>query len=231
MPLANILSFDGPLLAMALVQDRVLRLRLVCREVLVALESSPVLKIHIYVNDTGAGRPTADFLQRWRGCVFLHCSRPWKQESIWFKEVRNALISERLRPLSLLSLSVEGNNLHPLVEALVAIRPAIRQLDITYSGHDTDLLAAAAPIASLGCNLDMNISVHFDRGGGPTPMLLQHLLASSTTIKSISFRSVRVVSTSATSLPRHFRTITPPRHGGAAQAPPDCATCKPARTR
>jgi hypothetical protein len=191
MPLADILSLDGPLLSMALVQDSLLELRLVSREVMVALESNTGLKICIYVNDTCVGSPMVEFLQKWRGSVHFHCACPWNCESRWFKEVRDALISDQLRPLSL-SLSVERNDLHSLGKALVGIRHAIRQVEITYSGYDTYLLAAAESIASLGHTLAMNISVQHDRGAGRTFMWLQHLLASSITIKSISFRSVRV---------------------------------------
>jgi hypothetical protein len=195
MLLSAILSLDLVNLALPRVADCVLKLRLVSREIMSALESNPWLIFNIRIKDTGVDNFDADFLQRWHGNICLHCKHPCNLGSRWFKEVSDALLSDRLRPLSLLSLSVEGGNLHPVVKTLAAIGPAIQQLEIAYSGNGAELLASAAPIASLGHALTMIISVQgSDPGGRQTSLWLHHLLESSIRISCISFRSVRLLS-------------------------------------
>ena len=94
---------------------------------------------------------SADFLRRWNGRVQVGCKYHCTPDSKWFNTVKDALLSARLHPLSLLSLSIRGNDLYPLVETLVAMGTAIQQLEIAYIGNSGELLAtAAAPIASLG---------------------------------------------------------------------------------
>jgi hypothetical protein len=192
MLLAAILSLDGISLTWPRIADCVLKLRLVSRAIMSALESNPSLNINIHITDTGVNSLTVHFLQRWQGKVNLHCTRPWSLNSRWFIVVSDALLSGRLRPLSILSLSVEGKNLPPLVNTLAEIGPSIKQLEITYSGDDTELLAAAASLAILGHTLTMKISVQgSDPGERQTCMWLQNLLASSICISSMSFRYVR----------------------------------------
>ena len=120
----------------------------------------------------------------------LECTHPCTRDSRWFNTVKDALLSARLRPLSLLSLSIRGNDLHSLVETLVVVGTAIQQLEIAYLGNskDSELLAAVAPIASLGHALTMKISVDgSDRDGRQMSLWLQHLVASSIRVNSISF--------------------------------------------
>jgi hypothetical protein len=190
MTLADILSMDG-LLILTLVQDRVFTLRLVSRKIKMTLESNIFLKINIRINDTGVVGLKANFLQRWHGSVHLYCTRPWKPDSRWFNEISDALETDRLRPLSQLSLTVLGDKLHPLVATLVRFGSAIQRLELTYRGNGTELVAAAAPLASLGRALTMKICFQGrDHGGGQTCVWLQHLLASSISISSISLRPV-----------------------------------------
>jgi hypothetical protein len=192
MPLADILSLGGLPLSLILVQDRVLQLRLVSKKIMTALQSDFFMDIKICINDVGVENLTADFLQRWRGKMHLKCTSPWTPDSRWFKDVRDALLAARLRPLSLLSLSVSGKNLYPLAETLVQLGTSIQQLEIACLGSGSDFLAAATPIASLGPALTMKISVEDnDPGGSQTSLWLKHLVASSIRIDSISFRSVR----------------------------------------
>jgi len=180
-----------PLIA-ALVEDRVLELRLVSKTIMMALEANSSMHINIQISVAGMENLSADFLRRWNGRLQLECRHPCAPDSGWFKTVRDALLSGRLRPLSLLSLSISGNNLHPFVETLVVIGTAIQQLEISYLGNCAEILAAAAPIASLGHALAMKISVEgSDPGGRQASLLLQRLVASSIIIRSLSFRSVR----------------------------------------
>jgi hypothetical protein len=189
MSLADILSSDGRLLAV--IQDRILMLRLVSREIMTALERNIGLQINIRMNDSGVECLTAAFLKKWHGSLYLHCICPWDPDSRWFKEVRDALLLGQLRPLNLLSLSVKGRALIPLVETLLKIGPAIRQLEITYSGNRAELLAAAAPLASFGHTLTMKISFEAKAPAGRKMTVSQtvRLLASNINISSISFRS------------------------------------------
>jgi hypothetical protein len=191
--LASVLSLDGLHVSLTtVVQDRLLRLRLVSRKIKLALESNIFIKINIHINDAGFEGLKACFVERWHGRVHLHCTRPWDLDSQWFKEIRDALKMHRLRPLSLLHLSVQENNLHQLVEALSEMTPAIQQLEIEYLGNGTELRAAAAPLASFGPALTMQISIQgMDPGGDQTSSWLEHLLASSISICAISFRTVR----------------------------------------
>ena len=191
--LAAVVSLDGISLAWPRVADCVLKLRLVSRSIMSALESNPSLKINLRITMTGEKNLTAshglNFLSRWHGNVCLHCTRPWNPCNRWLTAVSDALLSGRLRPLSLLSLSVEGKNLPPLVESLAELGPAVQQLEITYCGDVAELLAAATNIASLGQALTMKISVkESDPVGRQTCMWLQHMLASGIGISSISFR-------------------------------------------
>jgi len=188
MSLADILSLDGTLPNM--MQDRILLLRLVSREIMMALETNISLQINLRINDSGDKNLSAEFLKKWHGGVHLHCSCPWNPEGRWFKEVADALLLGQLRPLNLLSLSVEGRYLIPLVRTLSEIGPAIRQLEITYRGNRADLLAAAAPLAALGHTLTTNIYIEGkEPAGRMMTWWLRRLLASSINISSISFRS------------------------------------------
>ena len=192
MPLIDVLSLDGLDLAMPLVQDRVLLLRLVSRKIMLAMESNFSLKLNFRINAVGADSLTACFLQRFHGIVHLHCARPWVPSIKWFDEISKALVLGRLRPLRLLCMSVEGNNLLRLVEILVGLVPAVQELEIAYRGNCAAILAAAAPIASLGHALTMKISIPgFDFRGHEESLslLLQHLRVSSVIIDSTSFRS------------------------------------------
>jgi hypothetical protein len=191
MSLAEALSLDGLLATM--IQDQILTLRLVSREIRMALESNACLHIDLRINDSGVESLTAGFLKKWHGRVHLQCSFPWNPDSIWFKEVRDALLLGQLRPLNLLKLAVHGRHLIHLCEMLSSLSEkgpaAIRQLEITYSGNGEQLLAAAAQLALLGHTLTMSISVLGNDPAGRTMYLwLQHLLASRINIKSISLR-------------------------------------------
>ncbi len=190
MSLADILSWEGIQQVLTpVIQERVMKLRLVNRKVMVALESNPVLIINVRISHAGVKGLSAEFLQRWKGSVHLHCKLLWEPGSRWLKEVRDALASDRLRPLSLLSLSVGEKHLHPLVNELVGIGPAIHQLEIAYRGHGAELHHAAEPLASLGCALTMKISAQgMDQGGAQTTSWLRHTLASSISIVSLSLR-------------------------------------------
>jgi hypothetical protein len=186
MSLLDILTLDQ------VVRDRVLKLRLVNKEIKKTLETNDFLSINICVNDVGVESLKSDFLQRWRGSMHLYCTLPWTIGSQWFKEMKGAVVSGLLRPPNLLSLSVEGNNLLPLTESLVGISSGIQELRIAYRGNGMYLVAAAAPLASLGGALTVEISVEgTDFGGIQTAALLQHLLALSIRLGTISLRSAR----------------------------------------
>ena len=188
--LVDVLSLDGLDLAMPLVQDRVLQLRLVSRKIMLALESNLSIKLNLRINNAGAESFTALFLQRFHGTVQLRCALPWIPSIKWFDEISKALALGRLRALRLLRMSVEGHNLLPLVEILVGLVPAVQELEIAYRGNCAAILAAAAPIASLGHALTLKISIlGFDFRGHEESLLLQHLRVSSVRIDSASFRS------------------------------------------
>ena len=202
MSLADIFSLDLPLI-LALVQDRLLQLRLVSKTIMLALESHPSIEIKIRINVAGMENLSVDFLQRWNGRMQLECEHKCTPDSRWFNTVRDALLSARLRPLSLLSLSISGNDLHSLVETFIVMGTAIQQLEIAYLGNGEELLAASARIASLGHALTMKIFVEGrDPGGRQTSLWLQRLAASSIRINSISFRSVPPLPTRHTSCPQ-----------------------------
>jgi hypothetical protein len=205
MSLVDILSLDGlkqlSLTLTSAVQDHIWKLRSVSRQIKLALESNISLQINIRLNNAGEEGITAYFLQRWRGGVHLHCTRPWGPGSRWFAEVRDALAVGRLR-LLILSVTVQGNNLHPLVKSLVEIGPAIQQLEITYRGKGTDLSAAGASLASLSHALTMKINFEGrDRGGSRACAWLRHLHALKIGINYISLRSVHPVSPCRTTAP------------------------------
>ena len=117
---------------------------------------------------------------------------PITTASRWFTTVKDALLSARPRPLSLLSLSIRGNNLHPLVETLVVMGTAIPQLEIAYLENGKDILAAAAaPIAFLGRALTMKIFVEGSDPKGHRMSLWLPRLVASIRINSISSGQVR----------------------------------------
>ena len=191
MPLLNVLSLDGMHHILSkVVEDRILKLRLVSRDFKEALETNASLKINIHISDTGLESLMADFLQRWQGSLYLHYRlRGWTPNSKWFKEFRDALALGRLRPPSLLSLSVDEGNLIALVETLMMIPTRIQQLRIWYRGNGAELIAASASLASLGSTLTMEISVlEKDCGGRQTSAWLQQLEASRINLCGISFR-------------------------------------------
>jgi hypothetical protein len=190
-----VLSLDGIFVLSKVVQDNILKFRLVNKEIKEALETNDGLTIDIRVNDAGEENLKADFLQRWHGRLNLHCTiRGWTPESKWFKEFRDALTVGRLRPPSLLNLSVEGSNLLSLVETLMGIAPAAQKLRIAYRGDGTELLSAAAPLSSLSHALTMDISVQGkDIGGSQASACLKQLQASSISVCSISLRSSRCI--------------------------------------
>ena len=186
MSLADILSLDGILPAM--IENRILMLRPVSRNVMMALESNIYLHIKLRIKYSGVKGLTA-FLKRWHGSVHLHCFLPWNPDDSWFKEVSDALLLGQLRPLELLKISVEGCQLIPLTENLSKIGPAIRRLEITFIGNGAQLLAAAAALASLGNTLTMKLTVlGEDHAGRMMSLWLQRLLASNINIDSISLR-------------------------------------------
>ena len=192
MALVDIISMEGLPLTLTMIQDRVLQLRLASRKIMIALESNRSIKIKIRINESGMENLTAAFLQRWHGKIHLECTNPCTASSRWFKEVRYALLSARLRPLILLSLTVKGNDLNPIVEALGGMGTAIQQLELAFFGNCTELLAASASIASFGPALTIKISVKDnDPGGHKMSLLLNHLVETSIRISSVSFRSVR----------------------------------------
>jgi hypothetical protein len=181
--LADILSLE---LLPIMIQDRILMLRLVSRTTLTALESNASIPVNLRIKNSGL---TAGFLKRWCGDVRLHCTHRLHPGSRWFREIRDALVTGQLKPLGLLSLSIEGYDLLPLIEMLVEIGPAIRQLEITYRGNGTELLAVAAPLASLGRTLAMNISVQGKDSAGTMSSWMHRLLDSNITINSLTLRS------------------------------------------
>ena len=172
------------------VQDRVLKLRLVCRTIKVTLESNIFLSINFRISRGGAKGLEANFLQRWHGILHLHCTHAWEPSSIWVKEIRDAVVSGRWRQRSLLSVAVRGNNLLPLARILTEIESGFQNIEINYCGNSTDLRAAVAPLALLGRGFTLKVSIQGrDRGGVETSSWLQHLLQSSIEVKSISLRS------------------------------------------
>jgi hypothetical protein len=186
MSLADILSLDGMLSTM--IQNRILMLRPVSRNIMMALESNICLQVKLRIIYSGVTCLT-DFLKRWHGSVLLHCSWFWNPDDRWFKEVRDALLLGQLRPLKLLNLSVEGCHLIPLTENLSKIGPAIRQLELTCIGNGAQFLAAAAALASLGNTSTIKLTVlGDDHAGRMLSLWLQRLLASNIIIDSISFR-------------------------------------------
>ena len=176
-----------------MVQNRVMHLRLVSKTIMMALQSNSSLNVKFRINAAGMENLSTDFLEKWRGRIQLECKLPCTSDSRWFNTVRYALLSARLRPLSLLSLSISGKDLHSLVETLVVMGTVIQQLEIAYLGNGEELLAAAAPIASLGHALTMKISVQGeDPGGRQMSLWVKRLIASSIRIISLSFRSVLI---------------------------------------
>ncbi len=192
MSLHDIMLLDELHLSLTtMIQDRMLTLRLVSKEFMTALESNSLININLRINDAGVAGLTADFLKKWHGKLHLHCTRPWDPKSKWFKEVSDALLFGRIRPLNLLGLSVCGNNLRQLVEKLLIVGPAIKQLEIDYHGDGSDLIAAAALFASLGHTLTVKISVQgIDHKGRQMASWLQLLLASNIRVESLSLWSV-----------------------------------------
>jgi hypothetical protein len=96
---------------------------------------------------------------------------------MWFEHVRRALVSKEVSDplvsnqpqplrLSLLNMSVENNNLDPLVEKLNMIKPTIQQLKNEYCGHGKELHTASAAVASLGRESTMDITVYENDHGG-----------------------------------------------------------------
>ena len=191
MTLVDIISIDGLPLTLTMIEDRVLQLRLISRKMMTALESNYSMNIKIRINDAGVNNLSAAFLQRWHGRIYLECTYPCNSDIRWFREVTYALLSARLRPLSQLGLAVYGGDLRSVVETLVGIRTAIQQLEIVFDGDGKELLAASAPISSLGHALTLKLSIlGSDPGGRQTSLWLQHLVSSSIRISSISFWSV-----------------------------------------
>jgi hypothetical protein len=184
--LAKILSLELP---PTMIQDRILMLRLVSRATLTALESNASIPVNLHINDSGVDNLTAGFLKRWCGEVRLHCTRRWHPGSRWFREVKDSLVTGQLKLLGLLSLSIEGYDLLPLIEMLLEIGPAIRQLEITYLGNGTELLAVAAPLASLDRTLAMNISVRGENSAGTMSSWMHRLLETNITINTLTLRS------------------------------------------
>jgi hypothetical protein len=191
MTLVNIISIDGLPLTSTMIQDRVLQLRLASKMIMIALESNFSMKIKVSISKSGVENLTAAFLQRWHGRVDLVCTHRCTSGCKWFKEVRCALLSAKLRPLSLLSLAVDGDDLHSVVKTLVGMGTSIKQLEITFCGKGTELLAASASLASLSHTLTMKISFRgSDLEGRTTTSCLQRLAESSIRISSVSFGSV-----------------------------------------
>jgi hypothetical protein len=192
MSLADILSLELPYI-FSLVQNSVLRFRLVSKKIMKVLESNSSMNITIRISVAGMENLSADFMRRWNGRVQVECEHPCTADSRWFNTIKDALLSAQLRPLSLLSLSIRGNDLNSLVKKLVVMGTVIQQLEVAYLGGGKELLAAdAAVIASLGHTLTMKISVEGrDPGVREMSLWLKRLVASSIRIESISFWSVR----------------------------------------
>ncbi len=182
-------------LSLALVvQDRVLGFRLVSRGIATIVESNTQIKIKISINNAGVSGLNAKFLLRWGGSMFLRCTCPWDPGSRWFKEVSDAIESRRMRPLGLLSLSVHGNNLHPLIEALQVllfrrIEPAIKQLEIAYFGNCRELIAASQHLESLNHSLTMSLTMRSLQDSS-SQRQLRFSWTSSIKILSLSLRQV-----------------------------------------
>ncbi len=228
MSLVDIFVLELPFI-LDLVQERVLQLRLVSKRIMMALELNSSMKIKFRISVAGTEHLSADFLRRWNGRVHLGCEYSCTPDSRWFNTVKDALLSTRLRPLSLLTLSIDGNHLNSLVETLVLMGTAIQQLEIAYRGGGKEILAAATPIASLGRTLTMKISVEGrDRRGRQASLWLQRLAASSIRINSISFRSVCWLTSSRTANSLHRmsgrrvspRPLPPPEYFPPAVAEP-----------
>ncbi len=75
-----------PLIA-ALVEDRVLELRLVSKTMMMALESNSSMHINVRISGAGMENLSADFLLRWNGSLQLECRNPCTPDSEWFKTV------------------------------------------------------------------------------------------------------------------------------------------------
>ncbi len=177
------------------VQDRVLGFRLVSREIAIIVESNALFKIKISINDAGVKGLNAKFLLRWGGTVFLRCTCPWEPTSKWFKEVSDAIESRQMRPLGLLSLSVNGNDLHRLIEALQnllfrRIEPAIKQLEIAYFGNYRELIAASQHLEPLNHCLTMSLTMRSLQDWISQSELLRFFRKSSLKIISLSLRQV-----------------------------------------
>jgi hypothetical protein len=182
-------------LSLALVvQDRVLVFRLVSRGIAIIVESNTHFKIKISINDDGVNGLNAKFLLRWGGSMFLRCTCPWDPGSRWFNEISDAIESRQMRPLGLLSLSVNGNNLHRLIEALQVllfrrIEPAIKQLEIAYYGHCRELIAASQHLKSLNHCLTMSLTMRSLQDSS-FQRQLRFFWTSSIKILSLSLRQV-----------------------------------------
>jgi hypothetical protein len=193
-------------------QGSILKLRSVNREIKYALETNVFLTIDIRLNDAGAEGMKASFLQRWRGGLNLYCTIQWTIESKWFKEMKDAIVLNQLRPPTLLSLSVEDINMLPLSKSLAEIGPAIQQIIIVYRGYTSEFLKAIDSITVLRGALIMEISIiGADVGGVQTAALLERLLASSIRLECISLRWTCLLRSHAfPSFRCHVTTTVPP---------------------
>jgi hypothetical protein len=161
MPLHNIFAMDG--LPLVMYQGRILQIRLVSKQIMMALESNFDTDIVFHISEAGVDSLTVDFLHRWNGRMHLECRHPWTPESPWFQVVRTAFSFGRRRPMGLVSLSVGGKCLHLLAATLAEEGTAIKELEISYTGSGKELAATAAPIASLVLSFTVTMAISVEK--------------------------------------------------------------------
>ncbi len=174
----DLFSLELPRLA-ALVEHCVLELRLVSKTIMMALEANSSMHINIRISVAGIKKIIRIYRQTFCKGGMEGCN--------WSADAHAPPTADGSTRLKMLSCVPDYASSACLVETLMVIGTAIQQLEISYLGNCAELLAATAPIASLGFALTMKISVEgSDPGGRQASLLLQSLVASSIIIRSLS---------------------------------------------